>query len=474
MVWWQVLVLVALVALVAAVAAWRDGMERGERVGRETRPHVASTLDPDDVLFGVEPSVRAREEAFVAAIPEAVILVDGEGGIRYMTKDAAEFGMNESRHLTDDDALGILARVAADGKTREREIELPIEGVRTLAGANGDSGRGVEAGKTMPSNIRYLKVRVSAVGDDLYAVLISDMSEQRRFEAVRRDFMTNVSHELKTPAGAISLLAETIGDAADDPDAVRYFAGRVSKESTRLTELVHRLIDLQKAQDATGVLDPKRLGVLAVARKAIAENQVQADGRHIALELHYDGVQVPADAPAPGERDAIVSCDEDSIVTAVKNLVENAIHYSPEHTTVRVAVSARDGKVRIRVIDQGIGIPAESIDRIFERFYRVDPARSRATGGTGLGLAIVKHCVADCGGTVSVWSHEGEGSTFTIELPLDADQTPLDADADTGDGDSGDSGDPADDGDGGESNVADDEDTVMIPHDDEDATEQVA
>ena len=453
MVWWQVLVLVAFVAFVVGVVAYRDGMERGERVGRETRPHVAAPLDPDDVLFGGEPSVRAREEAFVTAIPEAVILVDGEGGIRYMTDDAAVFKLNESRHLADEDALGILARVAADGVTREREIELPLDGVRTLAGANVESGRGVEAGKAMPSNIRYLRIRVSAVGDDLYAVLLSDMSEQRRFEAMRRDFMTNVSHELKTPAGAISLLAETIGDAADDPDAVRYFAGRVSKESTRLTELVHRLIDLQKAQDATGVLDPKRLGVLAVSRKAIAENQVQADGRHIALELHYDGVQVPTDAPEAGERDAIVSCDEDAITTAVKNLVENAIHYSPEHTTVRVAVGARDGKMRIRVIDQGIGIPAESIDRIFERFYRVDPARSRATGGTGLGLAIVKHCVADCGGTVSVWSHEGEGSTFTIELPLDADQTPLDGVPD------------------GESNVADDEDTVMIPHEEDDGAE---
>ena len=174
------------------------------------------------------------------------------------------------------------------------------------------------------------------------------------------------------------------------------------------------------------MLDPKRLSILAVARKAIAENQVQADGHHIALELHYDGKEVPREA-VPGEPDAIISCDEDSITTAVKNLIENAVHYSPEHTTVRIATGVRDGKVRIRVIDQGIGIPAESIDRIFERFYRVDPARSRATGGTGLGLAIVKHCVADCGGTVSVWSHEGEGSTFTIELPLAEDQSPLES-----------------------------------------------
>ncbi|NEG54999.1 sensor histidine kinase [Bifidobacterium platyrrhinorum] len=424
MVWWQVLGVVVAVAFVAAVTAYRNGMERGEIIGRESRPHVPEPLDPHEALFGAEPSVRACEEAFARAVPEDVMLVDGEGFVRYTTDGVADYGLAESGRLSDDDAIGILARVVADGTTREREIELPLDGVRTPAGVNGNSGHGVQAGETMPSNIRYLKVRIGAIGDDLYAIFLSDMSEQRRFEAMRRDFMTNVSHELKTPAGAISLLAETIGDAADDPDAVRYFSGRVAKESTRLTELVHRLIDLQKAQDADTMLDPKRLSVLAVARKAIAENQVQADGRHIALELHYDGVEVPLHA-VPGEPDAVISCDEESITTAVKNLVENAIHYSPEHTTVRVATGVRDGKVRIRVIDQGIGIPAESLDRIFERFYRVDPARSRATGGTGLGLAIVKHCVADCGGTVSVWSHEGEGSTFTVELPLAADQTPL-------------------------------------------------
>ncbi|WP_082440469.1 sensor histidine kinase [Bifidobacterium aesculapii] len=426
MVWWQVLVLVVLVAFVAVLVAYRDGMERGERVGRASRPDTQDDADRADSLFGDEPSVRAGEESFVAAIPEDVILVDGEGAVRFMTDGADGFGLTESRRLSDEDAAGILARVVADGVTREREIELPVGDAHTLAGVNGNSGHGVRAGEAMPSSIRYIKVRVSAIGDDLYAILLSDMSEQRRFEAMRRDFMTNISHELKTPAGAISLLAETIGNAADDPDAVRYFSGRVAKEATRLTELVHRLIDLQKAQDASGMLDPKRLSILAVARKAIAENQVQADGRHIALELHYDGKEVPREA-VPGEPDAIISCDEDSITTAVKNLIENAVHYSPEHTTVRIATGVRDGKVRIRVIDQGIGIPAESIDRIFERFYRVDPARSRATGGTGLGLAIVKHCVADCGGTVSVWSHEGEGSTFTIELPLAEDQSPLES-----------------------------------------------
>lgn len=247
--------------------------------------------------------------------------------------------------------------------------------------------------------------------------------------------MTNVSHELKTPAGAISLLAETVTDAADDPDAVRYFSGRISKESARLTELVHHLIDLQKAQSPQSVIDARRISALDVARAAIAANQTQADSRHVDIRLSVNGQSVPTkvEEPADGEGSLeesgspatsgpMIKADKEAMQTAVKNLVENAIHYSPEHTTVAVGVGERDGKVTIRVVDQGIGIPAKSLDRIFERFYRVDPARSRETGGSGLGLAITKHCVQENGGRISVWSRTGEGSTFTIELPAAPDE----------------------------------------------------
>lgn len=210
------------------------------------------------------------------------------------------------------------------------------------------------------------------------------MSEQRRFEIMRRDFVTNVSHELKTPAGAISLLAETIGDAADDPGMVKYFAGRISKESERLTELVHRLIDLQKAQSTAAVLNAERLSVLALVREAIVENQVKAESKHINLVLSLNGkqklVHVEGAVNAVDEDDLFINADHETIKTAVKNLVENAVNYSPEHTTVAVGIGSGDDEVAIRVVDQGIGIPESSLDRIFERFYRVDPARSRETG----------------------------------------------------------------------------------------------
>lgn len=391
------------------------------------RPGAAAGAGPDparaDVsLFGDDVPVRRTEEALVRVMPDALIVTDRDRHVVYESPAAARFRLTEGGYVASDELTDILAQIDEDERTRERELALP----RALADRHAASGRGVTAGDPSPSDTLYLKVRAGIIGDDRIAVFLRDMSEQRRFEAMRRDFVTNVSHELKTPAGAIALLAETVGDAADDPDAVRYFAGRIAKESTRLTELVHRLIDLQKAQGSGAAVAVRPLGLREVARRAIAENQVQADASHITLQLSVDGRSLPLVAPEPGaapEPDAVVMADGESIVTAVKNLIENAIHYSPEHTTVRVAIAhapakaGREPKVTLRVVDQGIGIPRESLGRIFERFYRVDPARSRQTGGTGLGLSIVKHCVEDCGGTVAVWSRPQEGSTFTIELP---------------------------------------------------------
>ena len=427
--WWQILLMIAVVAAVA-LAAYRVGRKHGERIAVEEHD-VGSTTVGDEALLGSGESKRNAEEAFMRALPQAVALTDGNGAIRYARDDIEQYGCVASGRIRNDDMLDMLAQVERDGVSRERELEV----TRPAAdAARESSGRGVLAGQSAPSRERYLSVRVSGIGEGLFVLLITDVSERRHFEEMRREFMTNVAHALKTPAGAISLLAETISDASDDPDAVRYFSGRVSKESARLTELVRKLIDLQKMQDAGHGLRPKRLSALAVARAAIDANRVQADRRHIDLVLAYGGTQLGLE-PADDDPDVWVECDENAIVTAVKNLVENAIHYSPEHTTVRVVVSEDGGNVHIRVIDQGIGIPEASIGHIFERFYRVDPARSRQTGGTGLGLAITKHCVEDCGGTISVWSHESEGSTFTIELPCADDPGDMDATGSAGDTD---------------------------------------
>jgi len=243
-------------------------------------------------------------------------------------------------------------------------------------------------------------------GGGLVLVLAEDQTESRRVEEVRRDFVANVSHELKTPVGALALLAETIEDAAEDADAVRRFAGRMRQEAARLTFLVQDLITLSRIQAAEPIPDPRAVEVDAVVAEALDRCRMKANARGITLA-------------SIGVRGLSVLGEEDLLVTAVRNLLENAVVYSPERTRVVVCVKKPgDGGVEISVTDQGIGIPERDLERIFERFYRVDPARSRATGGTGLGLAIVKHVTAAHGGRVTVRSVEGAGSTFTLWLPL--------------------------------------------------------
>ena len=411
---WQVVVLVVAVAVAAAIGAavaYGRGRETGES---KSRPRSA---EGDHSLFGEDLPVLPTERRFVEVMPYALIVADSAGAVAYASKGADPLNLVRNGRLVAEDIGEVLALVVADGQVRERELKVTLPRPDRR-----QDGRGVRAGEAVPTDTLYLRVRIGAIADDLFAIFLHDMSEQRRFEAMRRDFITNVSHELKTPSGAISLLAETITDAADDPDAVRYFAGRITKESQRLTELVHKLIELQRAQDAPAMSDAKPMSVVAMTRESIAANEVQADAKRIGIVLSLNGrvipVEVPEGEPETLDDDVLVRVGREPFTTAVKNLVENAIHYSPAHTTVSVGVGVVGDRVRIRVVDQGIGIPKESLGRIFERFYRVDPARSRETGGSGLGLAITKHCVQECGGTISVWSREGEGSTFTIELPV--------------------------------------------------------
>jgi two-component system, OmpR family, sensor histidine kinase SenX3 len=264
---------------------------------------------------------------------------------------------------------------------------------------NGVSGRTSFAVRAAPLG--------AGVGDGgLILLLIEDQTESRRVEEVRRDFVANTSHELKTPVGALALLAETVEDAADDPEAVRRFAGRMRQEAARLTNLVQDMITLSRIQAAEPVPDPVPVELDAVVAEALDRCRMKASARGIELA-------------ASGSHGLWVLGDEDLLVTALRNLLENAVAYSPDKTRVGITTrrAGRDA-VEISVADQGIGIPERDLERIFERFYRVDAARSRATGGTGLGLAIVKHVTAAHGGKVTVVSKEGAGSTFTLRLPL--------------------------------------------------------
>jgi two-component system sensor histidine kinase SenX3 len=240
-------------------------------------------------------------------------------------------------------------------------------------------------------------------------LLLVDVSELRRLEAVRRDFVANVSHELKTPVGALTLLAEAIQDAADEPAMVARFAGRIQHEGARLAKLVGELMELSRVQGADPMPGATEIDVRSIVSEALQRTRLAAEQASITVTTSCGaGLKVRG--------------NEAQLATAVANLVDNAIAYSGSGTRVAVTVrpsTDEDARptVDISVTDQGIGIAEADRDRIFERFYRVDPARSRATGGTGLGLAIVKNIVGNHLGTVSVWSVNGSGSTFTIRLP---------------------------------------------------------
>jgi two-component system sensor histidine kinase SenX3 len=246
---------------------------------------------------------------------------------------------------------------------------------------------------------------IPLIREQLVLVLLSDESQAQRIQDVRRDFVANVSHELKTPIGALLLLSEAVLGAKDDPAAVEKFATRMQIESKRLTDLVQEIINLSRLQDSDPLSVPSELNVQDLVNEAIDQSQVGADSRKIEI--------------LTGEiANGVVLGDRDQIIMAIQNLVENAINYSPEGTKVTVSSIVEDGIVTISITDQGIGIPENEKDRIFERFYRVDPARSRQSGGTGLGLSIVKHVATKHGGEVSVWSVENVGSTFSLKLPL--------------------------------------------------------
>jgi two-component system sensor histidine kinase SenX3 len=296
--------------------------------------------------------------------------------------------------------LGILR----DGRIQSEELLASIRVVRrtnikqtgTIEIARGPIGEGK----------REITVTIIPLTEnELVLVLLRDESEAQRVHDVRRDFVANISHELKTPIGALSLLSEAVLGAKDDSEAVTRFASRMQIEAKRLTDLVQEIIQLSRVQDSDPLKEAQLLLASDIIKKALDQCRTTADSRQITLTFQES-------------EDGAILGDRDHLTMAIHNLIENAINYSPAETKVAVSTSIQDEIITISVADQGIGIPEAEVERIFERFYRVDPARSRETGGTGLGLSIVKHVITKHGGEISVWSSENVGSTFSIRLPI--------------------------------------------------------
>ncbi|CAB4536382.1 MAG: histidine kinase [Actinobacteria bacterium] len=335
-------------------------------------------------------SISSEVEDLLNGLDAETILLSSTELVIHESDGISSLGLVKESRINHEPLLLLLRTVRRTGKGQEATLELP----------RGPIGEGV----------RELLVRIFSIGaDGLVAILIFDESEMRRLDSVRRDFVANISHELKTPIGALSILSEAVLGATDDPDAITRFATRMQIEATRLSDLVQEIIDLSRLQDDDPLIRATSISVSDTAREAIDQSKLHADSRQITLVFSSD--------------DGVTTLgDRIQLTTAIHNLIENAINYSPESTRVAIAIKSQGNLVEVSVSDQGIGIPEKDLERIFERFYRVDPARSRETGGTGLGLSIVKHIVNNHGGDISVWSVEGAGTTFTIRLPRLVDQ----------------------------------------------------
>ena len=368
---------VTLAVLTVAWWAWRHAAASGAEW--EARALAAETAGRERVLEAREE--RQVRDLVLSTMHDGVLLVGGDAGVAF-ANDAID------RHLPSIpaslDAVLPLALRTAILDSRER-----LEPTSVL----------VETG--VPT--RWLRGTITPAAGGATLVVVRDVTQQRRLENVRRDFVANASHELKTPAATIQAVAETLGQAAaDDPAAIPRFASQLEREAVRLSRIVADLLDLSRLESGSALDEIVSLG--AAAREEGQRLEESADQAGVTVELRTDGEQ-----PVRGsQRD---------LALLVRNLIDNAIRYSHEGGKVAVEVNSEGAEVTMRVSDTGIGIPSRDIPRIFERFYRVDRARSRETGGTGLGLAIVKHVVENHGGTVEVESELGRGTTFRVRLP---------------------------------------------------------
>jgi two-component system sensor histidine kinase SenX3 len=251
---------------------------------------------------------------------------------------------------------------------------------------------------------RSLRATAASVGGDRVLLMLQDVTQARMIEAVRRDFVANASHELKTPAASIRAIAETMGSAAaDDPEAIARFAAQMEQEAVRLSRIISDLLDLSRLEGEPAERTEVRFDRLVADEAERHRGPAETGGLH--LDVHANGPTV-------------VRGSARDLSLMIRNLVQNAVQYTKPGGRIDVRVTAEDGEAVLTISDSGVGIPARDQRRIFERFYRVDRARSRETGGTGLGLSIVKHVVENQGGAIAVQSELGQGSTFTVRLPL--------------------------------------------------------
>ena len=329
-----------------------------------------------------EPVVPAGVASVLSVLRSSAVVVGADDTVVKASAPAYAMGLVSGTSLMSHELAELVAQVRRDGQIRETELLMARQAATP----------------------RHVTVRVAPLSSTLVLALVEDRTRERRVERVRRDFVANVSHELKTPVGAIRLLAEAVCDAADDPVAVRRFAGRMLTESDRLSRLVQQIIELSRLQDDDPLDAPVVVAVDDVVAGAVDASAIDANASNIKVVTG-------------GVHGLKVVGNEEQVRAAVTNLVANAVAYSGADSTVLVSTKPDEQMVEISVVDQGIGIPSGELDRIFERFYRVDPARHRSTGGTGLGLSIVKHVAATHGGDIRVWSVEGQGSTFTLTLP---------------------------------------------------------
>jgi two-component system sensor histidine kinase SenX3 len=372
------LLLVAVVALLALVIGVGLGAGVAPRILERRQRQAAEQA-------GL--TVSQMLEHIVSQSPVGIVVVDTYRDVVYTNDRARELGLVRDR-LLDDRAWLAAERTLATGEDGEVDLS-PRK--RSNPGRSGLSVRG--------------HVRLLTEADRRFAVVyVDDQSEHARMEATRRDFVANVSHELKTPVGAMGVLGEALLASSEDPETVRHFAQKMVTESTRLANMVGELIDLSRLQGAEPLPELEAVEVDTVVSEALSRHKVAADNADIA---------VTTDSPT-GYR---VLGDQTLLVTALANLVSNAIAYSPNGSGVSISRRRRGDNIEIAVTDRGIGIARADQERVFERFFRVDKARSRATGGTGLGLAIVKHVAANHNGSIRLWSQPGTGSTFTLSIP---------------------------------------------------------